>query len=177
MELGFAVADGGISFRIRGQDREDDFLVVITGQRAHQKDVGLIVAVLGVVDALGLFLEFVAEAILGGQGVAVRKHHHSTHVQARAIAVSAHLLNIGVVGNLHHGLEHRVRHHRLGHFNLGELLGEVAVGANDLAGGFPGTVVVLLSPEGIGPAGLGANQQANGEEQGAEQQREGAAHR
>ena len=53
-----------------------------------------------------------------GRVCTYRKHHHSAHVQARAVAVSAHLLDIGVVGNLDHSLEHRVRHHRLGHFNL-----------------------------------------------------------
>ena len=157
MDLGFAVADGGISFRIRSQDREDDLLMVIAWQGTHQQDVGLILAVLGVIDAFGFFFELVAEAILRGQGVAIREHHYSTHIESGAVAIGAHLLHIGVVGNLHHGLEHRVRHHRLGHFHLGQLLGQVAVGANDLAGGFTGTVVVLLGPEGISPAGLGAN--------------------
>ena len=59
---------------------------------AHQKDVGLIVAVLGEEDALGLFLDFVGPTILGGQGEAIRKLHNGTNLEGNLAAVSTDLL-------------------------------------------------------------------------------------
>ena len=180
MQLVFAEVDAAVGGGIRRENRENDLLVLITGDRAHQQDVGLVVGILGVINAGSFLLQLLAEAVLRGKGEAIGKHHHSAYIQTGAAAIAGHLLNAGVVGNFHHGLEHRVRENGLGHFHPGGLLGQVAVGADDLAGGLPGAGVVLLGPEGIGPAGAGAAKQhyqgKGGADQGAEQQGKGTTH-
>ena len=60
--------------------------------------------------------------------------------------------------------EDAVGEHRLGNFSLGQLFGQMAVRTNNLAGGLPGAVVVLLSPEGVGPAGSRGNQQSQSDD-------------
>ena len=72
--------NGGISGRIGGEDRENNFSVFVAGQRTHQENVWLAVAVLGVINSLGFFLELVTETVLGGQGEAIGQHHHRSHV-------------------------------------------------------------------------------------------------
>ena len=147
--------------------------MLVTGKGTHQQDVGLGFAVLGVVDAGGFLFQLLAQALGGSQAKALGKHHHSAHVQARGAAVAGHLLDAGVVGDFDLSLEHRVGEDGLGNLHMGDLLGQVAVGADDLARGFAGAGVVLLGPEGIGPTGAGTAQKhpsPEGEgEQAAEQ--------
>ena len=143
--------------------------MLLAGDGAHQQDVRLLLGVLGVVDPGGLLLELLAEALLGGELEAVGQHHHRPHVQAHEAAVTGQLLHGGVVGNLNHRLEHGVGEDRLGNFHPGGHLGQVAVGANDLAGGFPRRGVILLGPERVGPAGGSAGQHHGDAEQRAEQ--------
>ena len=125
--------------------------MLVARDGTHQQDVGLGVAVLAVEDALGFFLEFIAQSFGGRQTETVGQHHNRTHIQARGCAIASDLLHRGVVGDLHFSLEDRVREHGLGHFHPGYLLGQVTVGANNLAGGLPRVGVVLLGPERIGP--------------------------
>ena len=164
MDLVFAEVDVAVGGGIRGQNREDDLLVLVTRNRSHQQDVWLVVAVLGEVNAFRLFLDLVGPAVLRSQGEAIGKHHNSAHLHAHVAAVSTDLLKTLFVGNLDAGGEDAVGEYRLGNFSLGQLFGQVAVRTNNLAGGFPGAVVVLLSPEGVGPAGSRGNQQSQSDD-------------
>ena len=142
--------------------------MLVTGEGAHQKDVGLVVAVLGEVNALGFFLDLVGPAILGGEGEAVGQLDHRTHLQADVAAVGSDFLETILIRDLYGSLEHCVGQHRLRQLCLGELLGQVAIGANNFAGGFAWGVVVLLSPEGIGPAAGGSREHGNANNQSGE---------
>ena len=148
----------------------------ITRNGAHQEDVGLVVAVLAEIDPFGLFTDLVGPSILRSKGEAIGQHHDGTDLKRNLTAVSSDLLNAVLVWDLDAGLEHAVGKDRLGNFRLGQLLSEMAVGADDLAGGFTGTVVVLLSPEGVGPAGGRCEQKSQAENQRSDQEREVATH-
>ena len=176
MELIFAEVDVAVGGGVGGQQREDHFLVLITGDRAHQKNVGLVVAVLREIDPFGLLFHLVGPALLRRKGEAIGQHHHRTDLKAHVAAIGTDLLQTLLVGDLDAGGEHRVGEYRLGNFGLGQLLGQVAVGTDDLAGGFPWAVVILLSPEGVGPAGGGGDQQAQAEHQGSDQKGKVATH-
>ena len=139
--------------------------MLVAGDGTHQKNVGLIVAVLSEVDALRLFFDFVGPTILRGQGETVGQLHHGTNLERNLAAVGTNFLKALLVGNLHGCGEDGVRQNRLGQLHLGELLGQVAVGADDLAGGFPGVGVVLLSPEGISPRGRGGCEHSHADDQ------------
>ena len=84
-------------------------------------------------------------------------------------AIGANFLQSLLIGNLHGCGEDGVRQNRLRQLDLGEFFGEVAVGANDLARGFPGILVVLLSPEGIGPGGCGGRENSDADDQSGKQ--------
>ena len=148
----------------------------VTRNGSHQQDVGLLVAVLGEVDPFGFFLDLVGPAVLRSQGEAIRKHHNSAHLQAHIATVRTDLLQAFFVRNLDAGGEDAVGEDRLGNFSLGQLFGQVAVGANNLAGGFPGAVVVLLSPEGIRPAGSRSDQESQSDDQRSKEEREVTTH-
>ena len=69
------VAVGG---RIRGEDRENDLLMLIAWNRSNEKNVGLIVAVLREINALGFLFDLVGPAVLWGQGEAIRQLDHGS---------------------------------------------------------------------------------------------------
>ena len=64
VDLVLAEVDVAVGGGIRGQNREDDLLVLVTRNRSHQQDVRLVVAVLGEVDAFRLLLDLIGPAVL-----------------------------------------------------------------------------------------------------------------
>jgi hypothetical protein len=165
VDLIFAEVDAAVRCWIRRQNREHDLLVLVAGDWTHQKNVGLIVAVLAEVNAFRLLTDLIGPAILRRQGEAVGEHHNGANLQRNLAAICSDLLDPLLVRDLHAGLEDAVRKNSLGYFSLGEFLGEVAIRANDLACCFARTVVILLSPEGIGPAGGRGDQYGQAENQ------------
>ena len=113
MELELAEVDVAVGGGIGREDREDDLLVVVAGQRADEKDVGVLFVPGGDVDTLGFFLEFVSQTISRSEFETVGKHHNGTDVQAGGRAVASDLLNAGVVGNFDLNLEHLIGENRL----------------------------------------------------------------
>ena len=139
------------------QHGKHDFLVLIAGQRAHDHHVILTFRVGLVEQAFGLFLQFFRNPVFGGNLEAIGQHQHRTHVQGAGFTRAGHLLHAGVVGDFHHGFKHGVGQYRLGHFHDRFFLGQVTVGANDPARGFPGGCRShLLGPERIGHGSLGS---------------------
>jgi hypothetical protein len=59
VQLVLAEVDAAVAGGIGGEDREDDLLVVITGQGTNQQDVRVVVVPGGDVDATGFLLELV----------------------------------------------------------------------------------------------------------------------
>ena len=164
----FAEMDVAVSGRIWRQNWEDDLLVLITGDRTDKDHIGLIVAVFTEVDAFGFFLDVIRPAVLRCQGETIGKHHHGADLEGHFTAVGTDLGNGCVIRNLHDSFEHAVGQDRLGYLGLGEFLGKMAVGANDLSSGFPWRVVILLGPEGVSPTGVGGGQHGDAHDQGGE---------
>ena len=109
MDLVLTEVDVALGCRVGGQNRENNFLVLITGNRTDQKNVGLIVAVLGEVDPFGFFLDLIGPAILGGQGEAIRQLNDSTNLETNIAAIGTDFLKTILIGNFDGGLENTVR--------------------------------------------------------------------
>ena len=77
-DLIFAEMDGTVCRRVGGQHRENNLLMLVSGNGPHQENVGLILAVLGEINAFGLFLDFVGPAILRSKGEPVWKLNYGT---------------------------------------------------------------------------------------------------